>query len=935
MVNFGAEKDLVSRLAHALEEKDARPLAFLTGAGLSVPAVPGVTETLTILRKSFSKDELYEFDELLSPHVEPGEKYRQAFQFLGLRRPPKAAERVLKVATLRAYDSGDTDINQLLDQAGVLEGNLENWKLPNGQASLGRILAGLPPRLRGPIFTTNFDPLTEIAIRRAGGVVTPHIHVDDSSFIANLRVQSGSSVIHLHGYWRDSQVLNTTDQLLQDRPSLAASLRVILENHTLVVLGYGGWSDVISRSLLDAIRQQRSGDLDVLWCLHKSAHELERSLGSDDAVQGFADAPGNVQFYAGIDANTVLPALEKRIAGVLEYEDAPPPKSNGLSLLGWDTITRRGLAEMSRNATEAAALSFFDGRLPAWHDAISKHIPVRTLAIEISEKVLSAQNEGSSSLSVITGPSGEGKSTVALQVGTILARSKSPEFRVFVLNGDFFGSLNAIRQLPLDVPYLLLIDEAHRFVGQLQELVAIMQSTGRRGIHVLLVSGDSDWLASGGANFAWSRFMPTSTYSLQGLTHVDASSLVGAWENIGSAALGDLSRFVSTDERVNALLDYSHGIGVAGPGTLLGALLTARYDRNGLREHIRGLLNRLRTRLIPGGDSSSLLDAVVAIAVPHAYGVDALNASVMADAFGLNNVELTVYVLLPLGEEAAITYNSGHIVMRHELIASAVIDLCLEMGVDLAGATRRVVRSAVRRMNRTGYDTGLATLAYLASRMSDIPKLALGAADAAVEAAPARLSYRTTRSKVLRTAHRARDAAAENEAALHLIFDPENVGQTRGFFVEWGVVEGLLGNFARNAVLAGAALQDGVGLGRLDLEQTERGLSCLLLALRRLSETDSDPDLVSGLAAASVFARSIEPKSTAGRDWLRSAERVVDRRGHTYPSLNGTDEAARGLRAGLDHALSKLETRFPKEFPRTDFQFGSLLELAVSRSFSY
>lgn len=928
MVHFGNQRDLISRLAFALEEDTPRPLAFLTGAGLSLPAVPGVVETLNLVRESFSKDEQIELDELLSKHKELGEKYRQAFQFLGLRRPPAAAERLLKIATLRAFDRTGLEVGDLLARASEFEAAIDKWTLPAGQASLGRIIAGLPPRLRGPILTTNFDPLTEISIRKAGGVATPHVHVDDSSFISNLRVQPGASVIHLHGYWRDSQVLNTSEQLLLNRPSLAASLRVILEEHTLVVLGYGGWSDVISRALLEAIRQQRSGDLDVLWCLFKEERDLVDPVSGESTLAQFSDAPGNLNFYAGIDANLALPALEKRIADLLEYENTPPPKNTGLGLLGWNTLTAKGLSEVQANATLDAALTFFDGRLPSWHDAISQHIPIRTLTLEVNEAILNSQAKAASSMTLITGPSGEGKTMIGMQVAALAARREDPGFRVFVLEGDSFGNVDSIIRLPETAPCLLVVDEAHRYVSQLQDLAKTLQKSGRRGLHVLMISGDTDWLASGGSYFAWNRFVPTTEHTLQGINTIDAGTMVQAWERIGDEALGELSTLETTQARVDALCDSSYGWGVAGNGTLLGALLTTRYDREGLRQHLRELLERLRTRIIPGAGTSSLLDVVIAIAVPHAYGIHALNDSVLAAAFELSVVELSAYVLLPLGEEAAITYASGHIVMRHEIIASAVVDISLEMGIDISTVSAKVVRSAAMRVLTGRYDEDLVQLCYLASRTTDIPKLAIAAADAAVTAAPRRLSYRTTRSKVLRSARRYYDAAKENESSLQLIFEADNLGQSRGFFIEWGVVEGLEGNHARNAVLAGVALQDGVALGRLNVEQAERSLSCILLALRKMIEFNPEDRLMSALAAATVFARILYPRRNEGRAWLRAAERVVDKSGFTYPTLDGNESAGKLLRLGLLGCLDKLERPFPASFPRADFQLSHLQVLA-------
>lgn len=133
MVNFGSESDLVARLAYAMSDNHPRPIAFLTGAGLSVPSVPGVAATLQIVRKAFPIEEQLELDALLAKHKEAGEKYRQAFQFLAIRRPPAVSERILKLATLSAYERHGTDALELLSRAPELEADQLSWKIPPGR----------------------------------------------------------------------------------------------------------------------------------------------------------------------------------------------------------------------------------------------------------------------------------------------------------------------------------------------------------------------------------------------------------------------------------------------------------------------------------------------------------------------------------------------------------------------------------------------------------------------------------------------------------------------------------------------------------------------------------------------------------------------------------------------------------------------------------
>jgi len=925
MVQLYSEEDLLSRLAFSLQDEEARPVAFLTGAGLSAPMVPGVSTIMNSIRNVFPAEEQIKLDSVLSNHSDAGQKYRVAFEFLEGRRPPKVAQRVVRAATLHAFDSEGRDASFLMQHAETLEDEIDSWKVPKGQLALGRLLSGLPLRLRGPVFTTNFDPLTEIAIRRAGGTANTLVHVDNSSFISNMRVQTGTSVVHLHGLWRDSSVLNTSEQLEVARPAVTAALRMVLARHTLVVIGYGGWSDIVTSALLSVLAEQREEDLDVLWCIYADKDVLEKSPEHAPALAAFGTAPGNIKFYAGIDANHTIPQLEKRVEKLLNYSQARRSASVGSTLPGWTTITRDALTELRSDASPAAALTFFDGRLPTWHDAVNTHIPTRELAVAIEQGILNDGRTRQSSLTVVTGPSGEGKSMIALQVAAQMANHGDNDYRVFALAGDYFGSVEAITSLSKGSSYLLLVDEAHKFVSQLQDLVEALRVSGRTGIHLLIVSGDTDWQACGGANYAWQRSISTASHQVQGLSHIDASTMIAAWEDLGPRALGDLNRYPTSAERVEALLDFSFSEGVAGRGTLLGALLTTRYDRPGLREHVRQLLEKLRTRLIPTDRNTTLMDALVAIALPHAYGCIQLNATVLASVIGITKAELEAYVLYPLGEESAITYGSGRIVARHELIASTIIDVCLEIGYDLEKVAAKVVAAAASEILSGRYSDGIIELAYLSSRINDIPKLALASARSAVAAAPGRLSYRTSLSAAYRKSFAPSEAAKCNEESLPLLVDPENRNQLRGFFTEWGVTEGILGNFARNAVLAGLALQDGTALGALSVKSAGRALSCMLLAFRRVCETQPHREALAALAAASVVFREIQTGQELA--WLRAAERVVDANGHPFPRATDAATIQRDLAVGLKWAAAHVEAPFPTTVPAVSPSFGDLVRL--------
>ena len=938
MRHTGSMDDLVARIAFSLgKSESSRPIAFLTGSGVSRGSVPMSAQIVEQIRKSIADDvDLAAFDDHISKAKDDGERYQQAFQWLGIRRDPGFRDRVIQIATLGACRIGDVvdsaggtiDARQLLARTGELELELERWNLPDGQAALGRILHGLPSGMRGPVLTTNFDPLTEIAVRRSGGNPSFFVNADDTSFLANLRVQNNPFILHLHGYWRDSTTLSTPEQLELRRPVLEASLRYVLENFTLVVVGYSGWSDVIARILRDQVGYHGVDSLDILWAFYEDAVSVDELSRSHPVVSDLTAAPGNVQLYTSVDANKFFPALEKALADHLIFEDGDRRITPQAGIAGWTTVSPDMLSSYNRAVSKASALTFIDGRNPSWQDAVSPYVAKRELAHTIYNHLKQTIPSKESSVDLVLGASGEGKSMVALQLAALAVEDGNFGAKVLVLSGDYFGSDDVVFQLPESESYVLIIDDAYRFNSRIQEVVGRIHRQARGRMHFVLFSRDTDWHNSGAGGFSFSAYLRARNHILRGLTRADARSMVLTWENLGPEGLGELSTLASTDDRVDHLLEVSQGLALdATKRSLLGALLATRYGA-GLRDHILQLMTRLQGRLIRSGRQETLLDALLILSLPYAYEVVDLEPALLADVFGLDWPEVVSRILEPLGDEAAVAYNSGRVVVRHEMIASAVVDIALEWQLDMNGALSRLVTSAARRIARDGYSPRAGSIAYIASRITDLPQLAIAAAVAANAAVPNRLSYVTHLSAALRRYGQAPRAAEINEANVRLLSNVTNSDQARAYLTEWGVVEGNNGHWARNAVLVAMALQDSTSLGSIGGEQSKRALSCLLLALRRLDEIEPQEELVRGMAAASVLLRVFGVQDATSRSWLRAAERVIDSRGIAYPSIDDGQVLAKSLRQATAASRGRIESALPAGLPQQGGTYADLTRYA-------
>jgi len=87
MVYTGSSDDLVARISYSLTKAvdGARPLAFLTGSGVSRGAVPMSGQIVSRIRKSITEDDdVAAFDAHLAGASDDGERYQQAFQWLGV-----------------------------------------------------------------------------------------------------------------------------------------------------------------------------------------------------------------------------------------------------------------------------------------------------------------------------------------------------------------------------------------------------------------------------------------------------------------------------------------------------------------------------------------------------------------------------------------------------------------------------------------------------------------------------------------------------------------------------------------------------------------------------------------------------------------------------------------------------------------------------------
>ena len=304
---------LLMRLTHAVNT--GQRVTFLIGSGVTCPSadgkergIPGPLTMVARARQLFpDAEEATLFDKTVNATPE-GQKYQVAMQFVIECRGQPAVDGLIREVVLEARLNPPSGA-----KPEVVERDVNGWFLRPGVEALGRLIKNYPAVFQRPILTSNFDPLLEIAIRRAGGnAISINLPADGNFNNLVVNEANMSQVVHFHGFWSEENTLHTPETLTRDRPLLAGNLQKLLQETVLVVIGYGGWNDVFTKTLLRVVSEQAQG-INVLWTFYNNdiAQICERN---SDLLGSFSRLPGQrIVPYAGVDCNYLFPRLLKSL----------------------------------------------------------------------------------------------------------------------------------------------------------------------------------------------------------------------------------------------------------------------------------------------------------------------------------------------------------------------------------------------------------------------------------------------------------------------------------------------------------------------------------------------------------------------------------------------------------------------------------------------
>jgi len=359
------EFDLIERVATSV-----RPVVFLFGSALTMQlgpglaGMPGVRRVVEMVREALGPRPNAALEDAVA-REDFSTAYRTGIEALLKRRGQDAVNQVIRRTVLEAHDVLGQEL-----QAKVLAGHpaehraacqalLDDpagWRLGPSVAALGEILTSDVTKFPR-VLTTNFDPLIEIAVQRARGLVRRTILSHDP--ILPQHGGAGTHIVYVHGYWFGADTLHTEVQLGKAPPQLEAMIKLWIERSLLVVLGYSGWDDVLMASLT-ALAADEAASPEIAWGFY----------GEQDmrVVKKLEAAGGRFQAYEHVDMHRLLPALLARLradrglggaSGTAlgtqqpEWLDAPydePPAADASSV----TLLRaeRGVVRMSGREPE-------------------------------------------------------------------------------------------------------------------------------------------------------------------------------------------------------------------------------------------------------------------------------------------------------------------------------------------------------------------------------------------------------------------------------------------------------------------------------------------------------------------------------------------------------------------------------------------------------
>lgn len=555
---------------------------------------------------------------------------------------------------------------------------------------------------------------------------------------------------------------------------------------------------------------------------------------------------------------------------------------------GWEVLTVERLESQRREIAPEEAERFFDGAEPDWSLALCPKLPRRALVRRLADQIAGYRGQERPLVLLLTGPGGEGKSMVLRQ--TLLALlERDQDIRVLWHVEDTRNVPGGLADGLPEGPWVIATDAADLTAKALLQLVAALRWAKRTDVRLLLCARDTDWRASGAARLEWYRHADWRSEHLSGLSEDDALLIATAWTALDGAGLaGDPAA------KAAELYAAAKREAAVAEGSLLGAALAVRRG-DGLRDHVRRLLDRLAEQRLPSG--GTLYDAFGCIAAMHAEGLDFLSRPVLAQALGCDPRGLGQQVVVPLAREAAASGGSV-LLTRHRRIAEAAVGIMAEeLGDDIVGRLEDLARAAKSARLDGIFVPELSKWEYELPGhfVEQAPDTAIRIARAVLEADTGNAHLAVNLARIYRKSGDPR-AGAEVLAGF-----AGPVGNDRGFWYEWGTCAGNAGDQAGSAILDGWSLADQAAPGPPDNDRARRSLAGLGVAFDGLYGRFGDQRFIAGRGAVAHLGLSLPDLDPKTKGYLEGHRREAETAGdHTADPLEALRQLVTALVAAWE-----------------------------------
>lgn len=593
--------------------------------------------------------------------------------------------------------------------------------------------------------------------------------------------------------------------------------------------------------------------------------------------------------------------------------EVQPPK-------GWSVAKSVGLSQHCVQMSQEAALRFFDGAVPDWHEALSSSIPRRKIVGRLVDHFKNAESAETPIIALLLAAGCEGKTTAILQTAYEIVKDRN-DWRILQRRDEALPLVvdDILPVLTNNFHWLLLLDESDRAAPDLLNLFKSLPSELHGQVHCLLACRDSDWRASNADQLNWSGTVSFHPEYLTGLDKDDAQAIVASWQVFGEIGLGELAR-IPEDQRASTLENQAKEEAKTSTGAFYGALLVVRHSAD-LHNHARLLLDRLGQRTIRSG--GTLRDALAYVVAMHAEGLEFLSRPVLAKALGCPIEKLHRDVLVPLGQEAAATTTSSFIFTRHRRIAEALVSVLeKEFAEEIGALYVRLSKSAIEAFKSGSTVPELSSWRFKLSDHfleQDKKELALNIAKMVLSCEP---NNSLTRTHVANLYRKSGESGAEQAAQIFREV-PELVRGNRPFYYEWSIAEEECNLHALGVLLAAYSLSDQCPASLIDNNQARQNLAGLGVAFGVLYTSYNTPLFRDARMAVTVLGQTLRLDEKAAT-YFKKHETETLRDGAIRPTLDialqqFSEGVAAAISTGVDETVASLISR--------DMTFNGLQQL--------